>query len=138
MSWGDALGRELTADEQLLIQTLNAMGLSKHMTVEQPSNTEDITMFRTNVAITVTKVSGVVRGSTPSIDFNIYHGSDRSGAGTALFASDQTLNNTATPDEYETFADATIPADSVIWFETSAKSGTVDEAHVTLDFTIDA
>jgi hypothetical protein len=35
------------------------------------------------------------------------------------------------------FNDATIPADSFIWLETTAQSGTVNEIHITIIYTVD-
>ncbi|GAG28331.1 unnamed protein product, partial [marine sediment metagenome] len=48
-----------------------------------------------------------------------------------------TTTSTTGGSDVTSFDDATIPADSFIWLETTAKSGTVSELHVTVVYTVD-
>jgi len=109
---------------------------TKGITVESPTATEDITMFFTDVAITITQVNSVTRGTTPSVTFNIVHGTSRSATGANLWVADQVLTS-VTGAESTSFTDATIVAGSWVWLETQAQSGTVAEASVTIEYTID-
>jgi len=111
---------------------------SKSITVESPSNAEDISMFETGKAITITEIRAVLRGSsTPSVTWTIRHGTDRSAAGTEAVTGGTTTTSTTTGDTVTTFNDATIIADSFVWLETTAQSGTVDEMNITVKYTID-
>lgn len=112
---------------------------SKGISVEDPTNAEDISVFFTNRAITITEMRAVLVGSaTPSVTWTIrHHATDRSNAGNEVVTSGTTTTSTTTGSDVTTFNDATIPADSFVWLETTAKSGTVDEIHITIMFTVD-
>ncbi len=108
------------------------------LTIENPDGSEDITMGFTEVAITVSEMRAVLIGSsTPSVTWKIRHHSDRNNAGNAVVTAGTTTTSTTTGSDVTSFDDATIPADSFIWLETTAKSGTVTELHVTVVATED-
>jgi hypothetical protein len=108
------------------------------LTVEDPTNAEDMTIWYTLKAITIREIQAVVVGSsTPSVTINPKHATDRSAAGTAILSSATAITNTTTGQQLTSFNDATIPANSFIWLETTAKSGTVDELHLTIRYTYD-
>jgi hypothetical protein len=113
--------------------------LTKGVTVESPTNAEDITMWFTDKAITVHQINAVVRGTTPSVTIQVRHSTDRSAAGNAILTSAQAITGQTTGSEFTSgsFSDATIPAGSWVWLETTAQSGTVDELNVTLSYTED-
>ena len=109
------------------------------ITIEDPTNSEDIGLIRTDFAITVTRETCVVVGSsTPSVTITLRHGTDRSGTGAELNTSGNAITSTTTGNEDTTFNDATIVADSFLWIETTAQSGTVDEITCTWEYTADA
>ena len=109
------------------------------ITVEDPSNSEDITIAFTEKAITITEIRAVLIGSdTPSVTWTIrHHATDRSNAGNEVVTGGTTTTSLTAGDDVTAFDDATIPADSFIWLETTAKSGTVSELHVTVVYTVD-
>lgn len=112
---------------------------SKSVAIESPTSSENITLFHADAAITITKLHVVLRGSSPSITFQLSHGADRSDVGAALFGGNQTLTgaaSTTTGTEYTSFSDATLAADEMIWVTTSAVSGTVDEVALTIYYTV--
>ena len=114
--------------------------VEKSITVESPTSSEDITWFFTNRAITVTEMRAVlsVGTSTPSVTWTIrHHASDRSNAGAEVVTGGTTTTSITTGSDVTSFDDATIPADSYVWVETSAQSGTVPELHITLIASID-
>ncbi len=114
-------------------------GSPKAITVESPTSSEDLTMFFTDVAITVTQLTGVlaVGSATPSVTYTIRHDPDRSASGNEVVTGGEVLTNISTGVQTTTFNDATIPANSFVWLETTAQSGTVPELHVSIKFTRD-
>jgi hypothetical protein len=111
---------------------------SKSITVEDPGATEDISIFFSNIAITVVEMRAVVRGSTPSVTWTVrHHATDRSNAGSEVVSSGTTTTSQTAGSDVTSFSDPTIPADSFVWLETTAQTGTVDELHVTIFFTQD-
>ena len=120
--------------------TLAAGGGSRYksITIEDPTASEDISAFFTNEAITVTEIRAVLVGSsTPSVTWTVRHGTDRSAAGAEVVTGGTTTTSTTTGDDVTSFNDATIVADSFVWIETTAQSGTVDELHITIVYTVD-
>ena len=112
---------------------------SKSISVEDPTSSEDITLFFTSRAITITEIRAVLLGSsTPSVTWTIrHHATDRSNAGNEVVTSGTTTTSTTSGSDVTAFNDATIPADSFVWLETTAQSGTVDELHITIIGTYD-
>lgn len=96
--------------------------LSKGLTLEEPTAGDDITIFRTDVAITVQEVIAVSTGTSPNTTYSISYSIDRSAAGTTLVAS-TTTSGTANGN-VATLTNVNIPANSFVWFECSASSGT--------------
>lgn len=121
----------------ILPSQITALQDEKGITIPNPTNSEDISLFFMNRAITITEMRAVVRGTTPSVTWTIRHASDRSAAGTEVVTGGTTTTSETSGSDVTVFNDATIPADSFTWFETSATSGTVDEIHLTITYTID-
>lgn len=130
-----------TANNKTTINDIaNAMTKSgqKSITIQPPWATEDVGIFKTTSAITVTEMSAVlVWSSTPSVTWTIRHSTDRSAAGNEVVTSWTTTTSTTTGSVVTTFNDATIPTDSHVRLETTAQSWTVDSLEVTIDFTYD-
>jgi hypothetical protein len=111
--------------------------LTKNATIELPTASENLGMFRTPVAITVTNTHAVLVGSsTPSVTYQINFGTDRT-SGTAVYSAGQTVTSTTTGTAASGVNDATIPAGSWIWITTSAQSGTVNNIQISLTYTED-
>lgn len=116
----------------------NGATLTKSITIESPTSSEDISMFYTPVAITVTEMVAVLVGSsTPSVTWTVRHSTDRSAVGNEVVTSGTTTTSTTTGSVVTSFNDATIPADSFVWVETSASSGTVNSIQISLEYTED-
>lgn len=105
---------------------------TRAVTIENPSGAEDLSLFFTDVPITITRMLAVVVGSTPSVTFTIRHGADRSAAGAEVVTGGSVCTNTTTGLDITSFDDATIVAESHVWIETTATGGTVDSFTVTL------
>ena len=115
-----------------------AVELIKAITIESPTSSEDITMFFSDVAITISQMNAVLLGSsTPSVTWTVRHDTDRSATGNEVVTSGTTTTSTTTGSEVTSFNDATIPAGSWVWMETTAQSGTVTELSLSLEYTID-
>ena len=92
-------------------------------TVASTTASENITLKRFSQAVTIQKVSCVNQGgSSPSVTYNLPHGTDRT-SGTNLFTSNEAMTNTTTGTQIYTFADGTLAAGEVMWLITSAQSG---------------
>jgi hypothetical protein len=96
--------------------------LSKTLTYESPTSSDDITIFRTDVNITVQEVIAVSTGSSASTTYQLKHSTDRSAAGNALTTS--AVTTSITTGDTATLSDATIPANSWVWLETTGATGT--------------
>jgi len=141
--WTSAFTSSLATDHGNLAGLLDddhpqyGLKKSKSITIENPTDSEDITMFFTEKAITITEIRAVVRGTTPSLTWTIRHGTDRSAAGAEVVTSGTTTTSESTGSDVTSFNDATIIADSFVWLETTAESGTTDEAAITIVYTVD-
>ena len=111
--------------------------MSKSITIESPTATEDISMFYTDDAITITKIVFVITGST-SVTTTIRHSTDRSVTGNEVVTSGTVANSTTTGNVVTSFNDATVPADSFVWVETTALSGTPTSLNITVFYRQDA
>jgi hypothetical protein len=111
--------------------------MSKSITIESPTAAEDISMFYTDDAITITKIVFVITGST-SVTTTIRHSTDRSATGNEVVTSGTVANSTTTGNVVTSFNDATVPADSFVWVETTALSGTPTSLNITVFYRQDA
>lgn len=108
---------------------------NKTFTLESPTATEDFTIFRTDVDITVQEVVAVSTGTSPSTTYVLRHSTDRNVAGNLLTTSGTTTSTTT--GNVATLSDATIPANSWIWLETTAATGTDVKLTIDIRYTID-
>jgi hypothetical protein len=112
------------------VEWIEQQKISKTITIESPALNDDITFFRTDVAVTVQEIYAVcVDAGTPDVDVAIRHATDRSAAGTIVATKDAITSKTT--GETFTISDATIPADSWIWVEID--EATAAPASLTLD-----
>ena len=129
---------DLTTDVTGALPVANIADLArsgKSLTIESPVADDDISMFFTNEAITITEMRAVLIGSdTPSVTWTVRHSTDRSAAGNEVVTSGTTTTSTTTGSDVTSFNDATIPADSFVWLEVTAQSGTVTQMHLTVIF----
>jgi len=109
---------------------------SKTLTVEDPGGAESITMFYADEAITVEKIVCVLTGTIPSVIWGVNHATSRTGSGTSIVTG--TTTDVTSGSSITSFADATVPADSHVWFVTTATSGTIDSLSLTVQYTQDA
>lgn len=128
----------LRADGTFAVAGGAATDLHRVMTIESPLVDDDVGWFFTDVAITLTKLAAVVVGtSTPSVTWTVRHSTDRSLTGNEVVTSGSTTTNTTTGQIITTFNDATIPANSWVWVEITAVSGTVSNLQIDSFGTVD-
>jgi hypothetical protein len=104
----------------------------KALTIFGPSGSENVTMFYTSVAITLSNVRAVVNGTSPSVTYSVKYGSNRSSAAGTLVNAAVVTNTTTGVNA--TLTATAIPAGSWIWIETSATSGTVNYLSISMEF----
>lgn len=109
---------------------------SKSISIIDPVATDDITMFFTPVAITITDARSHITGTT-NVVFNINHAATRTGLQLNVFTSNITLTSTAGQSNSSGFNDATIPANSWVWLNVVSVSGTPTAFSTTLIYTED-
>jgi hypothetical protein len=115
--------------------TKDTAAKSKSVTVESPSDAEDVTIFYTPVALTIYELAAVLNGvSTPSVTWTFRYGPDRSAGGSEIVTGGVTTTDVTTGDKITVFDNATIPAGSWVWLETTAQSGTVNDLHITIRY----
>lgn len=109
---------------------------SKAITIETPKVNDDLTIWYTNSAITVSEVESVVRGDfDASGQFAIRYAADRSQFGTELTSEAITCTSRTTGEITTSFAAASIPADNWIWIGVSGVSGVAtDQLNVTIQY----
>jgi hypothetical protein len=106
--------------------------LPKSISITAPVAGDDFTLFRADTDVTLTAVVAVLQGtSSPSVSFVIKYAPDRTSGGTA--ATVPTTVTSTTTGTSVALDQMPIPADSFVWLEISAVSGTVDELSVTLE-----
>ena len=111
--------------------------LSKSLTVDDPTASDDITMFWTPVAITLVSAHGVTLGASTSWTVQIYH-DVLANRGTGIAANLFAMSMGTAGNSYNLIGgDLTVPANSWVWIKSSAISGTPTQGHVTVRYTED-
>lgn len=112
--------------------------LIKAVTVKTPAGSTEGAVFFTMDALTISQLTAVLVGSsTPSVSWTLRHSTDRSATGNEVITAGSTTTSTTTGHLLLSFNDATVPASSFIWIEFAGVSGTVDEFHLSIEYTLD-
>jgi len=111
--------------------------ISKSITIESAVTDDDITMFKVPSAATITAMYAVVSGTSPSANWVIKHGTDRSSGGSSVLTAGTTTTDITTGSTITVFSDATIAAGSWVWAFLPAVTGTVDTLNITLNYRMD-
>jgi hypothetical protein len=111
--------------------------LQKGFFLESPGSAEAVDMWQTPVAITVTSLKAILRGSSPSVTYNVKFGTDITSATDVFTAAITCTSVTTGCSNNSGFNDATIPAGSFIWIVTTASSGTINSISWTINYTED-
>lgn len=111
--------------------------LSKSLSVENPSNSENISMYFTPVEVTISEMKAVLIGfDTPSLTWTIRFDQDnRSDPGTEVVVGGTQTTSTTSGSDITSFDNPVIPAGSFVWLKTTQASGTLTEFSVTIVYT---
>lgn len=124
-----------TGSEMLVIGQKDSE--QRSVLIEQPTDSEDLSLFYIDVANTIYKMNCIVSGTTPSLTWTVRHGPDRTLAGTEVVTGGTTTTSTTTGDTITSFDNAAVAAGSHVWLETTARSGTVDTVNLTIFYSED-
>lgn len=129
-TWGSITG---TLSAQTDLNT--ALLQSKGVTIDSPGASENVPLFYTTRAVTISKQMCVLPGgsATPSVTYKINWGSDVT-SGTGVVTAGSTCTSVTTGNQVTSFNAATISAGSFVWLTTSAQSGTVPMMGVTVEY----
>lgn len=133
---------KLGSDVIDLINTLSGGGLdavkkkSFSLTVADPTNTDDIILFRTEAGITIDSVYAVFVGGD-SIDFNIVFDDSVDNAGTSVYTTDKTVTSATTGNKFTSGDEPYIPQSAWIRAKITAVVGVVTQFSFTVYYTKD-
>lgn len=106
----------------------------KALTILNPTGADNVTLFYNTQALPISSIVSMVRGTSPSITFEVLWDSTRAGSGTSAVEGGITVTNTTTGMMTTSLSHTTIPANRFVWVRTIASSGTVTEFSVTVNF----
>jgi hypothetical protein len=115
----------------ITVNRTEARGIS----IDSPTNSEDITIFRAPAALTLTRLDCVIVGGT-SVGYTIRYAADRSATGTQAPSGTITCSSTSTGTATTSLSNTAVSAGDWVWLETSAVSGTVNNFAVTVTYTV--
>lgn len=105
--------------------------IPRSITIANPINGDNFTLFRTEASTTLNRVLALVRGVSPSVTFVLKTGPDRNAAGTPVTVS-EAITNTTTGEEVA-ITNQPIPTGYYVWLEVTAVSGTPSEFNVSVE-----
>jgi hypothetical protein len=111
-----------------------AVKIGRSISVYAPTTTDNITMFYTTNALTLSNIESVIRGTGTGVTFSIKYGTDRSASGTEVVTNGINCTNTTNGLSTTSFNNATISASSFVWMTIAGVSGNPNELSVTLEF----
>lgn len=106
----------------------------KAITILNPTGSDNVTLFYSTQSVVISSIVSLVRGTSPSITFEVLWDSSRTGSGTSAVEGGITVTNTTTGLVTTSLSHTTIPANRFVWVRTTASSGTVTEFSVTVNF----
>jgi len=135
--FSDNHGRVYSKNDAATVVELTNPSLTKSAFDQNPTSADTIDVWQTPVAITITSLKAILRGTSPSVTYNIAFGTNIQSP-TAVFTADITCTSVTTGCSNSSgFNDATIPAGSFIWIYTTAASGTIRSIAFTINYTED-
>ena len=111
-----------------------AVKIGRSISVYAPTTTDNITMFYTTNALTLSNIESVIRGAGTGVTFSVRYGTDRSASGTEVVTNGINCSNTTNGLSTTSFNNGTISASSFVWMTIAGVSGSPSELSVTLEF----
>lgn len=117
----------------------------RHLIIEDPNASENITLYYTDTPIRITKMVGIVSGlaATPSVTWSVRHDPLRAATGTEVVTGGTTTTDSSSghtlfgfvgKSEVTSFNSYRIPANSFLWVTTTAVSGDVSSLSINVYF----
>lgn len=103
------------------------------MTILSPVLNDNVTLFYTSVAVTVSKFVSVISGSG-SVVYTVLFAADRLASGTEVVVGGSSSSSLTTGDVITTFTNAIIPANSFVWVKLTAVTGAPSAFHMTMEY----
>jgi hypothetical protein len=122
-----------TTHAQIDTQLTSLALISRGMTIECPEDTDNFTLFYTDVGITVQQINFILQGTTNATVF-VRFDANRSLAGTSVINAGTVVTNTTTGQEITSFDNAVIPPANWVWVEVTALTDNPDTVHVSVVF----
>lgn len=110
-----------------------ASARSKAISVLTPVDTDDIALFFTVHEITITALSAVVAGGTPSVTWTIRFAANRDDAGTEVVTGG-TETTSESGQQVTSLDEPVVPANSWLKLLVTATDGVPSELHVTIHY----
>ncbi len=133
----DTTGNQLlVGDSGNAAAVLGTKTQHKTFVLDTPTSTDVFPIWQFEHAVTITKVTGTIRGGT-SFTFNIEErpGTTLNSSGTDVMTSDLAADQGG--ETTTTFSNASIAADAFLVLAASALSGTVNQVVIRIDYTVD-
>jgi len=109
-------------------------GLILSNRLEYPGTNDSVTLGRATSSMKINSVDAVLQAdANENVTINIAHGTDRSGAGTDLFSSDETVTDTTTGQTITCDGDSTIDTNEWVWAKITGGCGNVEELFFIID-----
>jgi len=104
-----------------------------HIAVSGPSSAENKPLLIAVAKLEIVTCRSVLVGSSsPSVTWQLRHGTSRSAAGDDVLDGNATTTSTTTPETDETMLNPKIEAGESLWLVTTAIGGSVDEFGLTV------
>jgi hypothetical protein len=103
--------------------------------IENPTDSEDITLFYTRKDITIGSCLSVLEGhNSPNLTYSLRYSSDRSASGTEIKTGGYVTDNTTYGQSNTDFDSASITAPAWIWLTTTELNGNVNSVSLMVSF----
>ena len=100
--------------------------LPQTLRLSSPSGNSKVPILRAATNLRLSRVDVLLAGSSPAILCSLRIGADFSASGTEVLSGGIAASNTTTGQTVTSFEVDTLPAESWLWLETSAASGSID------------
>ena len=134
---GQAAHESSVANPHTVTETQVAVAHRAAVRFTSPAAADEDDLVHVGIGVTITEMRAVHSGtglSSPSVTWTVRHDPDRSAAGNEVVTGGTTTTSSTTGDDVIVFNDATVPADSFLWVELTAESGTTDKFLVVVTY----
>lgn len=104
----------------------------KSITIAEPLSGDEFTLFHTKEPTTLSQVLAVVRGTSPSVSYELRYAADRSDLGT--LAIEPAIVTSTSVGDTATIQNMPIPSNSYVWLSIATVSGDTTEFNLSVAF----